>query len=61
MKSRFLRNISLFLFIFNYDSSFFINCMCGTEYQGKEPSEGATGNVPQVDIPDASNKKYSGM
>ena len=35
--------------------------MCGTEYQGKEPSEGATGNVLQVDIPDASNKKYSGM
>lgn len=35
--------------------------MCGTEYQGKEPSEGATGNVQQVDITDASNKKYSGM
>lgn len=35
--------------------------MCGTEYQGKEPSEGATGNVLQVDITDASNKKYSGM
>ena len=35
--------------------------MCGIEYQGKEPSEGATGNVLQLDIPDASNKKYSGM
>ena len=28
--------------------------MCGTEYQGKEPSEGATGNVLQVDIPDVN-------
>ena len=35
--------------------------MCGTEYQGKEPSEGATGSVLQVDIPDASNNLYSGM
>ena len=35
--------------------------MCRTEHQGKEPSEGATGNVPQVDIPDASGNLYSGM
>ena len=35
--------------------------MCGTEYQGKETSEGATGNVPQVDILDASGNLYSGM
>ena len=29
----------------------FKNGMCGTEYQEKEPSEGATGSVP--DIPNA--------
>ena len=29
----------------------FKNGMCGTEYQGKEPCEGATGSVP--DIPNA--------
>ena len=37
--------------------------MCGTEYQGKEPCEGATGNVLQVDTPDVKDPSniYSGM